>query len=115
MADEDLPPVIDSILTSIKKLLGIAEDYTLFDSDIVIYINAAFTNLLQLGVGPEEGFSINSSEAEWADFIGTRVDIEAVKAYIYLRVRLIFDPPQTGYLVEALNKQLLEYEWRLAA
>ena len=115
MADEDVPPVIDSILTSIKKLLGVAEDYTLFDPDIVIHINTAFMNLLQLGVGPEEGFSINGSEAEWSDFMGTRADIEAIKSYIYLKVRLIFDPPQTGYLIEAINKQILEYEWRLAA
>lgn len=115
MADEDVPPVIDSILTSIKKLLGVAEDYTLFDPDIVIHINTAFMNLLQLGVGPEEGFSINGSEAEWSDFTGTRADIEAIKSYIYLKVRLIFDPPQTGYLIDAINKQILEYEWRLAA
>ena len=115
MADEDIPPVIDSILTSIKKLLGVAEDYTLFDPDIVIHINTAFMNLLQLGVGPEEGFSINGSEAEWSDFMGTRADIEAIKSYIYLKVRLIFDPPQTGYLIDAINKQILEYEWRLAA
>lgn len=115
MADEEMLPVIDSILTSIKKLLGITEDYTQFDPDIVIHINSAFTSLLQLGVGPEEGFVISGSEAEWGDFLGTRTDVEAVKTYVYLKTRLFFDPPQTGYLIEAYNKQITELEWRLAA
>jgi hypothetical protein len=113
--EEVYPPVIDSILASIKKLLGIEADYTQFDSDIVIHINSAFTNLLQLGVGPSGGFSIVSDEAEWSDFFGTQADIELVKTYIYLKTRLFFDPPQTGYLIEAYNKQILECEWRLNA
>lgn len=125
MGDPELPPeeppaepeplVIGSILTSIKKLLGIEADYTQFDFDILIYINSAFTNLYQLGVGPVTAFSITDDTATWSDFISTRVDIEAVKAYVYLKVRLIFDPPQTGYLLDAIKAQLLELEWRLRA
>jgi len=112
MEDEQ---VIDSILQSIKKLLGIEEDYTQFDSDIIVYINAAFFTLHQLGLGPTTCFSIATDQAEWADFFGSRPDLELVKSYIYLRVRLLFDPPQTGYLVESYNKQIAEYEWRLSA
>lgn len=121
MGDPEIPPeepeplVIESILTSIKKLLGIEADYTQFDFDILIYINSAFTNLYQLGVGPVTAFSITDDTATWSDFISTRVDIEAVKAYVYLKVRLIFDPPNTGYLVDAIKAQLLELEWRLRA
>jgi hypothetical protein len=103
--------VIDSILLSIKKLLGLDEDYTVFDSDIIIHINSAFTILYQLGVGPSEGFRIIDDTAEWSDFFG--LDIELVKTYIYLKVRLIFDPPQSSFLIEAYNKQIAEFEWRL--
>lgn len=113
MPDEEVPPVINSILNSIKKLLGIEEAYIQFDPDIVIHINSAFTTLLQLGVGPVEGFSIATTNAQWSDFFGARSDIELVKTYIYLKVRLFFDPPQTGYLIEAYNKQVSEIEWRL--
>jgi hypothetical protein len=110
---EPPPVIIDSILDTIKKLLGIEADYTQFDQDIAIHINSAFFNLHQLGVGPVGGFSITDNTDEWADFVGTRVDIEAVKTYIYLKVRLLFDPPQTGYLVDAVKSQILECEWRL--
>lgn len=79
----------NSILTSIKKLLGIDEDYTHFDSDISIYINSAFMNLNQLGIGPTTGFKINNAEAIWGDFISDRIDLEGIKTYIYLKVRLI--------------------------
>lgn len=106
-------PLITSILTCIKRLLGIDEDYTQFDPDILVHINSAFTTLLQLGIGPEEGFSITGATETWSEFIEDRTDIELVKTYIYLKVRLIFDPPQTGYLVDAITKQVLEIEWRL--
>jgi len=110
MADE---MVIDSILLSIKKLLGIEEEYTQFDADIVIHINSAFVTLNQLGLGPAEGFSIATDQAEWSDFFGIRADLDSVKSYIYLKVRLLFDPPQTQYQVEGYNKQISEMEWRL--
>jgi hypothetical protein len=103
-----------SILTSIKKLLGIEEDYTHFDSDITMYINSAFMNLNQLGVGVIGGFKIEDASAEWDDFIDDeRFDLEGVKIYIYLKTRLIFDPPQNSFLVEAIKEQIKELEWRL--
>jgi len=102
-----------SILVSIKKLLGIEEEYTHFDSDIIMHINFAFMNLNQLGVGETIGFKIEDDEAIWDDFIGERLDLEGVKTFIYLKVRLIFDPPQTGFLVDAIKEQIKELEWRL--
>lgn len=106
-------PLIMSILTCIKRLLGIEESYTQFDPDILVHINSAFMTLFQLGIGPETGYSITGSTETWSEFTEDRTDIEAIKTYVYLKVRLIFDPPQTGYLVEAINKQLVELEWRL--
>jgi hypothetical protein len=102
-----------SILISIKKLLGIEEEYTHFDSDIIMYINSAFMNLNQLGVGIVGGFKIEDDEPVWDDFIGERLDLEGIKTFIYLKVRLIFDPPQMGYLVDAIKDQIKELEWRL--
>ena len=104
-----------SILTSTKKVLGIAEDYTAFDPDIVMHINSALATLTQLGIGPENGFTIEDDEAVWATFIGTDPRLNAVKTYVYLKVRMVFDPPTTSYLLEAFNKQIQEHEWRLNA
>lgn len=102
-----------SILTSIKKLLGIEEDYTHFDTDIVMHINSAFMSLNQLGVGPTAGFRIEDKEAEWSEFVGERLDLESVKSYVYLKTRLVFDPPQTSFLIDAIKDQIKELEWRL--
>jgi hypothetical protein len=104
---------MESILTSIKKLLGIEESYEHFDTDIIIHINSALMGLTQIGVGPTGGFSISDKAAEWGDLIGDRIDLESIKSYIYLKVRLIFDPPQTGFLVDAIKNQITELEWRL--
>lgn len=106
---------MDSILTTIKKLLGITEEYTHFDPDIVIHINTVFMVLMQLGVGPSEGFAINDDSETWDDFkIDTSVmKIEWIKTYIYLKVRLIFDPPASNALIEAINRSISELEWRL--
>lgn len=103
----------DSILTSIKKNLGLDEAYTVFDPDILIYINSAFSTLTQLGVGPAEGFMIEDKTATWDTFLGADPRLNAVKTYIQLRVRMLFDPPQTSYLVDAMQKQIQEHEWRL--
>jgi hypothetical protein len=103
----------DSILTSIKKLLGINEEDTNFDRDIIIHINTAFFALLQLGVGPATGFRIADKVKTWAEFVGERTDIDGVKDYVYMKVRLVFDPPQTGYLVDAIKEGIKELEWRL--
>lgn len=104
---------MESILTSIKKLLGVQEDYDHFDTDIIIHINSALMTLNQLGVGPAEGFFITTDEQTWEDYLGESTRFEAVKSYIYLRVRMLFDPPANGTLVEAMNKQIAEFEWRL--
>ena len=102
-----------SILTSIKKLLGIAEDYAEFDEDIMTHINSVFLNLTQLGVGPEEGFMIEDDTAEWEDFINDSVQLQAVKTYVYLKVKLLFDPPLSSSVTESINRMIAELEWRL--
>ena len=102
-----------SILTSIKKLLGIAEDYTEFDEDIIIHINTVFLNLTQLGVGPKEGFSIEDDTAEWEDFIDDSLQLQAVKSYMYLKVKLLFDPPLSSSVIDSMNRMIAELEWRV--
>lgn len=104
---------MESILTSIKKLLGITEDYTHFDQDIIMHINSVFLNLTQIGVGPEQGFFIEDAYAEWSEFIGDSAVLQAVKSYMYLKVRLLFDPPLNSAVLESCNKMIAEYEWRL--
>ena len=102
-----------SILISTKKVLGIAESYTAFDLDIITHINAAFSILNQLGVGPQEGFMIEDDGYMWGDFLIPITQLNLVKTYVYLKVRLLFDPPTTSFLIEATTKQIEEYEWRL--
>lgn len=102
-----------SILKSTKKILGLAEDYTAFDPDVVTHINAAFSILNQLGVGPAEGFMIEDENEDWDEFIVPQNQLNLVKTYVYLKVRMLFDPPTTSFLIEATNKQIEEYEWRL--
>ena len=104
-----------SILTSIKKMLGIAEDYTEFDEDIITHINSVFLNLTQLGVGPEEGFMIEDDTAVWEDFIDNSIQLQAVKTYIYLKVKLLFDPPLSSSVTESFTRMIAELEWRLNA
>lgn len=104
-----------SILISTKKILGIAEDYTVFDLDIITHINTAFSTLTQLGVGPSNGFMIEDDEAVWHDFIQDDLQYNSVKSYIFLRVRQLFDPPTTSYLISAFDKQIVELEWRLSS
>lgn len=103
---------MESILTSIKKLLGITEEYEQFDTDLIIHINSVFMILNQLGVGPE-GFTINDKSAIWNDFTSGTLNIESVKTYVFLKVRLIFDPPQSSALIDSYNRQISELEWRL--
>lgn len=103
----------ESILTSIKKLLGIAEDYTHFDADIIMHINTAFMVLYQLGVGPTTPYSISDKTATWANFLGDATDLAGVKTYIYAKVRLVFDPPQSSAHIDALKQTIAELEWRL--
>lgn len=102
-----------SILTSTKKVLGISADYTVFDLDIITHINSAFSTLTQLGVGPAEGFMIEDEAVEWDAFIAADLQYNSVKTYVFLKVRQLFDPPQTQYLIAAMDKQIEELEWRL--
>jgi len=102
-----------SILTSVKKMCGIGEDYTAFDPDILIHTNTVFSTLNQLGIGPENGFMIEDGTPTWDAFLGDDIRLNNVKTYVYLRVRMMFDPPQTGPLMDAMKEQIREFEWRL--
>lgn len=104
---------MDSILISIKKLLGIGEDYTHFDTDIIIHINSAFSVLTQLGVGPEGGFFISDDSAVWSDYLNDETKLEMVKSYIYVKVKMVFDPPMSSSTMEAMKRYIDEFEWRL--
>lgn len=103
----------ESILTSIKKVLGIAEDYTYFDSDLIIHINSVLSILTQLGVGPKTGFSIQDSNPTWGDLLGSDGRLDMVKTYVHLRAKLLFDPPQNASLAGLLQGEAKEYEWRI--
>lgn len=104
---------MESILTSIKKLLGIAEDDTAFDVDIIMHINSVLMILTDIGVGPTEGFKIADKSDTWEEFLGAGVDYEAAKTYVYLKLKPVFDPPSSTAALEAINNQSKEYEWRL--
>ena len=104
---------MESILTSIKKLLGITEEYDQFDPDIIMHINSVFMVLTQLGVGPAEGFSIEDDTSVWSDFIQDVKKLESVKTYVYLKVKLAFDPPLSSAVIESMNRLINELEWRL--
>lgn len=103
----------DSILDTIKKLLGISPLDESFDPDIITHINSAFSALQQIGVGPVEGFMIEDKTAVWSDFLGAENTLNSVKTYMYLKVRLVFDPPQNSFLVTSMENQIKELEWRL--
>lgn len=104
---------MESILTSIKKLLGIVEEYDHFDADIIMHINSVFMILTQLGVGPPEGFMIEDETATWNDFLQGNHNLETVKSYMHLKVKLLFDPPLSSAVIEAMNNMIKEFEWRL--
>jgi hypothetical protein len=103
----------ESILNSTKKILGLDEDYTAFDLDIIMHINSAFSLLNQLGVGPIDGFQIEDKTPLWQDLYIPPNQLHLVKIYVYLKVRVAFDPPGTSFLLESANNQIKEYEWRL--
>lgn len=105
---------MESILTSIKKLLGIAEEYTHFDADIIMHINSVFNILTQIGVGPSEGFRISDKYASWDDFLPNDIRLENVKSYTYLKVKLLFDPPDRSAVMEATNRMINELEFRIS-
>lgn len=111
MADQT--EVSESILLSVKKMLGIPPDYEQFDPELVIHINSVFSVLTQLGVGSDEGFSIKDSTATWSDYIPEGLALEDIKTYVYMKVRLIFDPPQSSAAIEAMKQLTSEFEWRI--
>jgi len=102
-----------SILKSTKKILGVGEADTSFDVDIALHINSVLSVLTQVGIGPANGYSIEDDTATWDAFIGTDPRLNLVKTYLYLKVRLLFDPPGTSYAIDAMEKQIAEFEWRL--
>lgn len=110
---DDDADISKSVLSSVKKMLGIPPEYTQFDPELVIHINSVFSILTQLGVGPDEGFSIKDSKDAWSDYIPEGKALEDVKTYVYLKVRLIFDPPQSSAAIEAMKQLASEFEWRI--
>lgn len=102
----------DSILLTIKKLLGIQEDDYSFDTDIIVHINSAFSELTQIGYGPENGYIITDSGNKWRE-IATNNLVEMIKTYIYLKVKIIFDPPTNSSVLDLYKKEIERYEWRL--
>ena len=105
----------ESILNTIKEMLGASPDYDAFNTDIIIHINTAFMELTQIGVGPQEGFMITDDSETWADFIPETdaLQLQGIKSYVYLSVKLVFDPPSNSSATESINRQLAKLEWRL--
>lgn len=104
---------MDSILTSIKKMLGIQEDYEHFDTDLVLHINSVLMTVTQIGVGPAEGFAIQDKTAVWADLTNDEKKLNSVKSFVYLKVKLLFDPPANSAAMQSLKELASEFEWRL--
>lgn len=103
----------ESILNTVKKLLGLDPSYDAFDTDVLIGINAALFTLMQLGVGPKGGFIVSSQSETWSDFVGKAIDLEALKQYVYLRTRIAFDPPSNASVMQSMKDLCDEYAWRL--
>lgn len=104
---------MESILTSIKLLLGITEDYEAFDQQIIAHINSVFMILTQLGVGPPDGFMITSKVDTWNEFISDEKKMQLVKSYMHLKVKMLFDPPSSSAVMDSTNRMINEFEWRL--
>lgn len=104
---------MNSILDTIKKMLGIGEDDTNFDQDIIVNINSVLMSVNQLGIGSESGVFIIDNTKTWTDLLGDRTDLEAIKSYVYLKVRLLFDPPSSSFVIESMERQITQFEWRL--
>lgn len=104
---------MESILTSIKKMLGITEEYTHFDPDIIMHINSVFMVLNQIGVGPDKCFYIEDDTSTWEEFLGDPTDLPAVKTYMGMKVRLLFDPPASSTVMQAMKDAISEFEFRL--
>lgn len=101
------------ILDDIKKQIGIVPGYDVFDDQLLMDINAAFATLHQLGVGPVEGFLVEK-DTDWDEFVSTE-RLNFIKSYVSMKVRVMFDPPSSSFALDALNKQIAEYEWRICS
>lgn len=104
---------MESILTTIKKLVGLMDDDDSFDLDLIVHINSVILLLTQIGIGPEDGFFIQDNTSTWEDFLGEGKNINAVKSYVYLKVKTLFDPPLSSAVAESLDRIAKEFEWRL--
>ncbi len=104
---------MDSILTSVKKQLGITEEYEQFDADLIMHINSVFMILTQMGIGPAEGFAIYDNASLWEDYISNETTMQILKSYMALKVQMVFDPPMTSSVMESKKRMLEEFEWRL--
>lgn len=104
----------DSILRTVKKVLNLDPDYTAFDADVIMHINMALMVLRQVGIGPPNGFVVTDETQTWTEFLGSSVSrLDATKSFVYLKVRLVFDPPEAGYAISAMERQIDELLWRL--
>lgn len=103
----------ESILDTVKKMLGVQHNYEHFDSELILHINSVFMVLNQLGLGPSAGFFIADYTSKWNQFLDYSTNFEAVKNYTYLRVRILFDPPSSSFVLDAMERQIKEFEWRL--
>lgn len=107
----------ESILSTVKKLLGVTDDYDYFDQDLLIHINSALMSLSQIGVCPSQDFYTLDKDTTWSEYLGydyqENIDFGSIKSYIYLKVKLLFDPPQNSFTIEAINKMIAEMEWRI--
>lgn len=101
------------ILDDIKKQIGIVPEYDVFDDQLLMDINAAFATLHQLGVGPEEGFLVDKN-TKWSSYISTH-RLNFIKSYVSMKVRVMFDPPSSSFALDAIKKQIEEYEWRITS
>lgn len=103
----------DSIFVTIKKMLGLGADYTPFDAEIMVHINSVILNLTQMGIGPKDGFMVLDYNQKWSDFLPSNVNLEAAKTYIYLQVKMLFDPPTNSFVMDSYEKQSEKMLWRL--
>lgn len=104
---------MESILNTIKKLIGYDEAVTQFDQDMILFINSVIATLREIGIGPSEGFVVADASTTWSDYLGDSKLLEQVKMYIYLKTRLVFDPPNTSFVLESIKEMIKECEWRL--
>lgn len=103
----------ESILNSTKHALGLTDEYTVFDDVVILHINTAFSEFTQLGVGPKEGYFITDADNVWTEFLGESKRLELTKTCLYMKVKLIFDPPETSFAIDAINKVIERLEWRM--